>query len=80
MPLVAPVIKTTLSFIISLHSACYVFGEAAQRLALAACGRAWTMLEMWKKPEARKMPENAADSHTSAARCVGRWMNTRLAS
>jgi hypothetical protein len=24
-----------------------------------------------EKPEARKMPENAAESHTSGARCVG---------
>jgi hypothetical protein len=27
---------------------------------------------MWKKPEARKGLENAADSHPSAARFVGR--------
>jgi hypothetical protein len=26
-----------------------------------------------EKPEARKMPENAAESHQSAARCVG-WL------
>jgi len=28
------------------------------------------MLEMWKKSAARKMLENAAESHTSAARFV----------
>jgi hypothetical protein len=32
------------------------------------------MLEMWKKPEARKKPVNRADSHTSGARFVGRFV------
>jgi hypothetical protein len=35
----------------------------------AGRGNAWEQ----KKPEARKMLENAAESHTSGARCVGRW-------
>jgi len=42
----------------------------AQRFALPACGRAWTMFGSRKKLEARKMPENAAESHTSGARFV----------
>lgn len=49
--------------------------EAAERFALPACGRAWTRLEMWKKPKAGKMLENVADSHTSGARCVGRILS-----
>jgi hypothetical protein len=44
----------------------------AQRLALAAGGRAWIRLGSRKKPEARKMLENGAESHQSAARFVGR--------
>jgi hypothetical protein len=31
-----------------------------------------------KKPEARKMPENGAESHQSAARFVGRFMRAHL--
>jgi hypothetical protein len=31
----------------------------------------WDSLREQKKPEARKMPENAAESHQSAARFVG---------
>jgi hypothetical protein len=34
-------------------------------------GGVWKRLEMWKKLEARKMLENAAESHTSGARFVG---------
>jgi hypothetical protein len=48
------------------------FGSAPQRFALPACGRAWTMLGSQEKLEARKMLENAADSHTSGARFVRR--------
>jgi hypothetical protein len=48
------------------------FEENAQRFALPACGRAWTMLWEQEKLEARKMLENAAESHTSGARFVGR--------
>jgi hypothetical protein len=44
--------------------------EAAQRLALPACGRAWILLWEQEKLEARKMLENAAESHTSGARFV----------
>jgi len=40
-------------------------------LALAACGRAWTLLESRKNPKPEKRLENAAESHTSAARFVG---------
>jgi hypothetical protein len=43
-----------------------------QRFALAAGGRAWIRLGSRKKPEARKMLENGAESHQSAARFVGR--------
>ncbi len=51
----------------------------AQRFALPACGRAWTMLGSRKKLEARKMPVNRADSHTSGARGVGQlFSNTPL--
>jgi hypothetical protein len=49
--------------------------RAAQRLALAACGWVWTLLEMWKKLEARKRLVKRTESHTSAARCVpGLWV------
>jgi hypothetical protein len=44
--------------------------RAAQRCALPACGRAWTLLGSRKKLEARKMLLNRADSHTSGARFV----------
>jgi hypothetical protein len=47
--------------------------EASQRFALAAGGRAWIRLGSRKKPEARKMLENAAESHQSAARFVRRF-------
>jgi hypothetical protein len=43
----------------------------AQRFALAAGGRDKIRFESRKKPEARKMLENAAESHQSAARFVG---------
>ena len=46
-------------------------GEAAERFALAAGGRGRGGSGSRKKPEARKMPENAAESHQSAARFVG---------
>jgi alkanesulfonate monooxygenase SsuD/methylene tetrahydromethanopterin reductase-like flavin-dependent oxidoreductase (luciferase family) len=45
--------------------------RTAQRFALAAGGRAGIRLGSRKKPEARKMPENGAESHQSAARFVG---------
>ena len=48
---------------------------AAQRFALADFGRAWILLEMQKKPEARKMLLEAADSQKSAARFVRRRSN-----
>jgi hypothetical protein len=54
------------------------YSLASQRFALAAGGRGGKRLEMQKKLEARKMLENAADSHPSAARCVGR-LYARLA-
>jgi len=44
---------------------------ACQRFALAAGGRAGIRLGSMKKPEARKMLENGAESHQSAARFVG---------
>jgi hypothetical protein len=51
---------------------------ACQRFALPALGRAWTMLGSRKKLEARKMLENAAESHTSGARFVGwRFLHSR---
>jgi len=43
----------------------------AQRFALAAGGRDEIKLREQEKLEARKMPENAAESHQSAARFVG---------
>jgi len=46
---------------------------AAERFALAAGGRAGIRSESRKKPEARKMLENAAESHTSTARFVGQF-------
>jgi hypothetical protein len=49
---------------------CAFFVLASQRFALAAGGRAWIRLGSRKKPEARKMLENAAESHQSAARFV----------
>jgi hypothetical protein len=45
--------------------------SAAERQALAAGGRAWIRLGSRKKPEARKILENGAESHQSAARFVG---------
>lgn len=44
--------------------------RAGQRFALAAGGRDKIRFESRKKPEARKMPENGAESHTSGARFV----------
>jgi len=52
----------------------FVLNTSAQRLALAAGGRDEIRFESRKKPEARKMPENAAESHQSAARFVGRFL------
>jgi hypothetical protein len=49
----------------------FVMKGACQRFALAAGGRVWIRLESRKKLEARKMPENGAESHQSAARFVG---------
>jgi len=46
----------------------------AQRCALADFGRAEIRFEMWKKPEARKMFLEAADSQKSAARFVGQFL------
>jgi hypothetical protein len=43
----------------------------AQRFALLAGGRAWTMLIIVGNAEARKMLENGAESHQSSARFVG---------
>jgi hypothetical protein len=45
---------------------------AAERFALLALGRAWTLLGSRKKLEARKMLENAAEFPASGARFVGR--------
>jgi hypothetical protein len=45
----------------------FVLHESTQRFALAAGGRDEIKLREQKKPEARKMPENAAESHQSAA-------------
>ncbi len=45
---------------------------AAQRFALLAGGWAWTMLIIVVNAEARKMLENAAESHQSSARGVRR--------
>ena len=45
---------------------------SAQRFALPACGRAGIRSEDEEKLEARKMLENAAESHTSGARFVSR--------
>jgi hypothetical protein len=50
----------------------YILHGATQRFALAAGGRAWILLWEQRKLEARKMLENAAESHTSGARFVGR--------
>jgi len=44
--------------------------SASQRFALAAGGRDEIRFESRKKPEARKMLENGAESHQSAARFV----------
>jgi hypothetical protein len=49
---------------------------ACQRFALAAGGRDEIRFESRKKPEARKMLENAAESHQSAARFVG-WLERK---
>ena len=46
---------------------------AAQRFALAAGGRAGIRLESRKNPKRRKMLENGAESHQSAARFVRRF-------
>jgi len=46
------------------------FDLAAERFALPASGRAWTLPGSRKKPEARKMLLNRADSHLSGARFV----------
>jgi hypothetical protein len=50
-----------------------IYIVSAQRFALAAGGRAGIRFESRKKPEARKMLENGAESHQSAARFVG-WL------
>ncbi len=39
-------------------------------VCVTVSGRAWICFESRKKPEARKMPENVAESHQSAARFV----------
>jgi len=49
-----------------------VLQGTAQRLALPASGRAWTMLIIVGNVEARKMLENGDESHQSSARGVGR--------
>ena len=56
-----------------------LFGAASQRFALPACGRSVDSAWEQEKLEARKMPENAADSHTSGAcfvRCGWTWRLT----
>jgi len=50
----------------------------AQRFALAAGGRVWIRLGSRKKPEARKMLENGAESHQSAARFVGTLLDCKV--
>ena len=47
--------------------------RVAQRLALVVCGRDEIHSEDEKKLDARKMLENAADSHKSTARFVGQF-------
>jgi hypothetical protein len=42
--------------------------------ALLVLGRAWTLLGSRKKPEARKMLVNVAESPASSARFVGRML------
>jgi len=50
----------------------------AQRFALLAGGRAWTMLIIVGNAEAREMLENAAESPASSARGVGQaWVALR---
>ena len=49
-----------------------IYEGTAQRFALLAGGWAWTMLIIVGNAEARKMLENAAESHQSSARFVGR--------
>jgi len=44
----------------------------AQRFALLAGGRAWTMLIIVGNDGAKKMPENGVESHQSSARFVRR--------
>ena len=50
----------------------------AQRFALLAGGRAWIILIIVGNAEARKMLENAAESHQSSARGVGQFLTLRL--
>ena len=50
-----------------------VISASAERFALVVVGRAWIMPESRKKPEARKMLVEAAESPPSTARFVGRF-------
>jgi hypothetical protein len=45
--------------------------QPANGLRYPRVGGVWIRSEGGKKPEARKMPVNRADSHTSGARFVG---------
>jgi len=51
---------------------------ACQRFALPALGRAEILSKDEKKLEARKMPENGAESPASGARFVGTLLALRL--
>ena len=55
----------------------FILQGTAQRFSLLAGGRAWIMLIIVGNAEARKMLENAAESHQSSARGVGRVLFTR---
>ena len=55
------------------------YGEAAERLALAAGGRDEIKLQEQEKLKARKKPEKRDESHQSGARFVGwRGIKKRL--
>jgi len=64
--------KLFLEFI-NNYAACIGFGEAAQRFALPALGRAAERRPIGKRLRRRKMLENAAESPASGARFVGRF-------
>jgi hypothetical protein len=52
--------------------------KRANGLRYPRVGGAWIRSEGSISPKPEKKPENAADSHTSGARCVGQFLSIDL--